>query len=53
MHSQAGAWEREKGIGCEEDHDKALDYCRKAAYKGHAKAKTIISGLQEDGKVVF
>jgi len=43
----------DQGIGCEEDHDKALDLCRKAAYKGHEKAKQIIKGLQEDGKIVF
>jgi len=43
----------DQGIGCDEDHDLALDYCRKAAYKGHAKAKEIIKGLQEDGKIVF
>jgi len=43
----------DQGIGCDEDHDKALDLCRKAAYKGHAKAKDIIKGLQEDGKIVF
>jgi len=41
------------GIGCEENHDKALDLCRQAAYKGHEKAKQIIKGLQEDGKIVF
>lgn len=43
----------DQGIGCEIDNDKALDYCRKAAYKGHEKAKEIIKGLQEDGKIVF
>ncbi len=43
----------DQGFGCERDHDKALDYCRKAAYKGHSKAKEIIKGLQEDGKIVF
>ena len=43
----------DQGFGCEQDHDKALDLCRKAAYKGHAKAKEIIKGLQEDGKIVF
>jgi len=43
----------DKGMGCEEDHDKALDLCRKAANKGHVKAKKIIQGLQEDGKIVF
>jgi len=43
----------DQGIGCEEDHDKALDLCRKAAYAGHEKAKEIIKGLQEDGKIVF
>ncbi|PHS59094.1 MAG: hypothetical protein COB17_00745 [Sulfurimonas sp.] len=43
----------DQGYGCEIDHDKALDLCRKAAYKGHAKAKEIIKGLQEDAKIVF
>ena len=43
----------DQGVGCDEDHDKALDLCRKAAYKGHQKAKDIIQGLQEDGKIVF
>ncbi|MEA1920602.1 MAG: tetratricopeptide repeat protein [Campylobacterota bacterium] len=43
----------DQGLGTEEDHDKALDLCRKAAYGGHEKAKKIIQGLQEDGKIVF
>jgi len=43
----------DQGFGCEQDHDKALDLCRKAAYKGHKKAKEIIAGLQQDGKIVF
>ena len=43
----------DQGLGVEEDHDKALDLCRKAAYNGHEKAKDIIRGLQEDGKIVF
>jgi len=43
----------DQGLGCEQDHDKALDLCRKAAYQGHQKAKDIIKGLQEDGKIVF
>ncbi len=43
----------DQGLGVEEDHDKALDLCRKAAYNGHEKAKDIIKGLQEDGKIVF
>jgi len=43
----------DQGVGCETDNDKALDLCRKAAYKGHEKAKEIIKGLQEDGKIVF
>ncbi|MFA7500814.1 MAG: tetratricopeptide repeat protein [Sulfurimonas sp.] len=41
------------GFGCEQNHDTALDYCRKAAYKGHEKAKEIIKDLQEEGKIVF
>ncbi len=43
----------DQGIGCEQNHDTALDYCRKAAYNGHEKAKEIIKGLQEEGKIVF
>lgn len=43
----------DQGFGCTQDHDKALDLCRKAAYKGHVKAKEIIKGLQEEGKIVF
>jgi len=43
----------DQGIGCDEDNDKALDLCRKAAYKGHEKAKDIIKGLQENGSIVF
>ena len=43
----------DQGMGVEEDHDIALDLCRKAAYAGHEKAKQIITGLQEDGKIVF
>jgi TPR repeat protein len=43
----------DQGFGCEQDHEKALDLCRKAAYKGHKKAKEIIKGLQDDGKIVF
>ncbi len=43
----------DQGVGCQRDQDKALDLCRKAAYAGHDKAKEIIKGLQEDGKIVF
>jgi TPR repeat protein len=43
----------DRGEGVEEDHEKALEWCRKAAFQGHAKAKQIISGLQEQGKIVF
>lgn len=43
----------DQGYGVEQDHDKALDLCRKAAYKGHEKAKAIIKGLQDGGKIVF
>jgi len=43
----------DQGIGCELNNDTALDYCRKAAYKGHEKAKSIIRSLQEDGKITF
>jgi len=37
----------------EEDHDKVSEWCRKAAYNGHEKAKEIIKGLQDEGKIVF
>jgi len=43
----------DQGVGCQKDADKALELCRKAAYKGHEKAKQIIRGLQDDGKIVF
>ena len=43
----------DQGRGCEMNNDKALDLCRKAAYKGHMKAKDIIKGLQENGSIVF
>jgi hypothetical protein len=36
-----------------QDNDMALEYCRKAAHKGHEKAKSIIRSLQEEGKIVF
>ncbi len=43
----------DRGEGVEQDHEKALQWCRKAAFQGHAKAKEIISGLQDQGKIVF
>ncbi len=43
----------DQGRGCEESNDRALDLCRKAAYKGHQKAKDIIKNLQENGSIVF
>ena len=43
----------DQGYGCDQDHEKALDLCRKAAYKGHTKAKEIIKNMQEEGKIVF
>ncbi|MNN87311.1 Sel1 repeat protein [compost metagenome] len=43
----------DRGEGVEQDHEKALEWCRKAAFAGHAKAKQIIAGLQEEGKIVF
>ena len=43
----------DQGFGCEADHDTALEWCRKAAYNGHEKAKSIIRSLQEEGKIVF
>lgn len=41
------------GLGVEEDHDKALQLCRQAARNGHEKARLIIRGLQDEGKIVF
>ena len=43
----------DRGEGVEQNHEKALQWCRKAAFQGHAKAKEIISGLQDQGKIVF
>ncbi len=43
----------DQGLGVAQDNDKALELCRKAAYGGHSKAKTIIRQLQDEGKVVF
>ncbi|PHQ90848.1 MAG: hypothetical protein COB42_04460 [Sulfurimonas sp.] len=43
----------DQGIGCAKNQEEALDLCRKAAYKGHSKAKKIISNLQQSGKIVF
>ena len=36
----------DQGIGCDKDHDKALDLCRKAAYKVHEKEKNIIKDIK-------
>jgi TPR repeat protein len=41
------------GWGCEEDKQKALEWCRKAAFAGHEKAKKIIQRMQQDGQIVF
>jgi TPR repeat protein len=43
----------DQGFGCDADHDLALEWCRKAAYNGHEKAKSIIASLQEEGKIVW
>jgi hypothetical protein len=43
----------DQGLGCDMDNDTALEWCRKAAYNGHEKAKSIIRSLQEEGKIVF
>jgi hypothetical protein len=43
----------DQGLGCDADHDVALEWCRKAAYNGHEKAKHIIQGLQEEGKIIW
>jgi TPR repeat protein len=41
------------GLGCEEDKEKAIEWCRKAAFQGHPKAKGIIQRMQQDGQIVF
>ena len=41
------------GLGCEEDKEKAIKWCRKAAYQGHEKAKGIIRRLHQDGQIAF
>jgi hypothetical protein len=43
----------DQGLGTDADHDVALEWCRKAAYNGHEKAKHIIQGLQEEGKIIW
>ena len=41
------------GLGCEENKDKAIEWCRKAAYQGHEKAKGIIRRMQDNEQIVF
>jgi TPR repeat protein len=41
------------GLGCQEDKEKAIEWCRKAAFQGHPKAKGIIQRMQQDGQIVF
>ncbi len=41
------------GLGVEQNNEKALELCRKAAFLGHKKAKDIIKKLQENGTIVF
>ena len=41
------------GLGCEEDKEKAIEWCRKAAYQGHQKAKDIIRRMQDAGQIIF
>ena len=43
----------DNGLGCEEDKEKAIEWCRKAAFKGHKMAKSIIHRMQQDGQIVF
>ena len=43
----------DNGLGCEEDKEKAIEWCRKAAFKGHEMAKSIIHRMQQDGQIVF
>ncbi len=43
----------DKGWGVDQNSEKALEWCRKAAHAGHEKAKGIIRRLQEEGKIVF
>ena len=37
----------------QEDKEKAIEWCRKAAYQGHEMAKGIINRMQQDGQIVF
>jgi len=41
------------GLGCEENKEKAIEWCRKAAYQGHKMAMDIIKRMQHDGQIVF
>ena len=43
----------DQGLGCEVDHEKALEWCRKASFQGHQKAKDIMHRMQQDGQIVF
>jgi TPR repeat protein len=40
-------------LGCEESTEKALEWCRKASFQGHQKAKDIMHRMQQDGQIVF
>ena len=37
----------------EEDKEKAIEWCRKASFQGHQKAKDIMMRMQNDGQIVF
>jgi len=41
------------GLGCEEDKEKAIEWCRKASFQGHQIAKEIMMRMQNDGQIVF
>jgi TPR repeat protein len=43
----------DNGLGCKEDKEEALAWCRKAASQGHFLAKTIIKRMIQDGEIVF
>ena len=43
----------DQGLGCQSSPDKALEYCRKASYAGHEKAKLLMGRLQQEGQIVF
>jgi len=43
----------DQGLGCKENKEKALEWCRKASFAGHQKAKDIMHRMQQEGQIVF